>query len=72
MPLEKKYVRNGRNQLIGSVTSGYSDSTDVARDEKGKLLGKSNQRFSTTRDVRNRLVSIDTADAGLLFGGDDE
>ena len=72
MPLEKKYIRNGRNQLIGSVTSGYSDSTEVARDEKGKLLGKSNAKFSTTRDVRNRLLSIDTADAGLLFGRDDE
>ena len=72
MPLEKKYIRNGRNQLVGSVTSGYSDSTEVARDEKGHLLGKSNRKFSTTRDVRNRLLSIDTANAGLLFGGDDE
>jgi hypothetical protein len=72
MPLEKKYIRNGRNQLVGSVTSGYSDSTEIVRDDKGRVLGKTNRNFSTTRDVRNRLVSIDTADAGLLFGGDDE
>jgi hypothetical protein len=72
MPLEKKYIRNGRNQLVGSVTSGYSDSTEIVRDDKGKLLGKTNRNFSTTRNVRNRLVSIDTPDAGLLFGGDDE
>lgn len=72
MPLEKKYIRNGRNQLVGSVTSGYSDSTEVARDTQGKLLGKTNRKFSTTRDAHNRLRSIDTPDAGLLFGRDDE
>lgn len=72
MPLEKKFIRNGRNQLVGSVTSGYSDSTEIVRDEKGKLLGKTNGKFSNTRDSHNRLVSIDTPDAGLLFGGDDE
>lgn len=72
MPLEKKYIRNGRNQLVGSVTSGYSDSTEVARDAQGKLLGKTNRNLSTTRDAHNRLVSIDTPDAGLLFGRDDE
>ncbi len=72
MPLEKKYIRNGRNQLIGSVTSGYSDTTEIARDANGKLLGKTNRRFSNTRDAHGRLVSIDTPDTGLLFGRDDE
>jgi len=72
MPLEKKYIRNGRNQLVGSVTSGYSDTTEFARDAQGKLLGKTNSRMSNTRDAHNGLVSIDTADAGLLFGRDDE
>jgi YD repeat-containing protein len=72
MPLEKKFIRDGRNRLVGSVTSGYSDSTEIVRDEKGKLLGKTNRRFSTTRDAHGRLVSINTPDAGLLFGRDDE
>ena len=72
MPLEKKFIRDGRNRLLGSVTSGYSDSTEIARDEKGKLLGKTNRRFTTTRDAHGRLVSINTPDAGLLFGRDDE
>ena len=72
MPLEKKYIRNGRNQLVGSVTSGYSDTTEVARDSQGKLLGKTNRKFSNTRDAHNRLVSIDTPNSGLLFGEDDE
>jgi YD repeat-containing protein len=72
MPLEKKFIRDGRNRLVGSVTSGYSDTTEVVRDAEGKLLGKTSRRFSTTRDAHNRLISIDTPDAGLLFGRDDE
>lgn len=72
MPLEKKFIRDGRNRLIGSVTSGYSDSTETVRDAEGKLLGKTNRKFSNTRDAHGRLVSIDTPNAGLLFGRDDE
>jgi hypothetical protein len=30
MPLEKKFIRNGRNQLVGSVTSGYSDIVEAS------------------------------------------
>jgi len=72
MPLEKKFIRDGRNNLVGSLTSGYSDSTEIVRDEEGKLLGKTNRRFSNTRDAHGRLISINTPDAGLLFGRDDE
>ena len=32
MPLKKEYVRDGRNQIIGSVTSGYADESEVVRD----------------------------------------
>jgi len=72
--LEKKFIRDGRNRLLGSVTSGYSDTTEVVRDAEGKLLGKTNHRMATTRDARGRLVSLDTPNAGLLFGrdGDDD
>ena len=72
MPLEKKYIRNGRNQLIGSVTSGYSDTTEVARDAQGKMIGKTNGRMSNARDAHGRLESINTPDPGLLFGRKDE
>ena len=70
--LKKTYIRDGRNRLIGSVTTGFSDDSSVVRDAEGGLKGRTSDRFNTTRDVHGNLVSIDTSDAGLLFGDDDE
>ena len=36
MPLKKEYVRDGRNQIIGSVTSGYLIDSEVVRDADNK------------------------------------
>jgi hypothetical protein len=72
MPLTKRFIRDGRNRLLGSITSGFSDSTEVARDAEGRLLGKANHKIGNTRDSHGGLVSIDTADAGLLFAGNDD
>jgi YD repeat-containing protein len=44
----------------------------IVRDAEGRLLGKTSEKFHNTRDARGRLVSINTPDAGLLFGDDDE
>lgn len=43
------YIRDGKNKLIGSVTSGFSDESSVARDEDGELLGRTSDRFNTTQ-----------------------
>jgi hypothetical protein len=72
MPLSKTYVRDGNRKIIGSVTSGFSDETEIVRDADSCVTGKVNHRFHNTRDAHGRLVSIDTPDAGLLIGGDDE
>jgi hypothetical protein len=72
MALVKKYIRDGKNRLIGSVTTGFSDDSSVVRDAEGRLKGRTSDRFNTTRDAHGNLVSIDTSDAGLLFGDDDE
>jgi hypothetical protein len=68
MPSEKRYVRDGRNRLIASVSSGFGDS-ELVRDVKGQLLGRTNERFHQTRRADNSLVSTNTADAGLLIKG---
>ena len=66
--LTKKYVRDGQNRIIGSVTTGYEGSFDtIIRDEHEHVIGRSSERFNTTRDEHGGLVSNNTADPGLLI-----
>jgi hypothetical protein len=66
--LKKTYVRDGKNRVIGSVTTGFEGSFDaLVRDEHGEIIGRTSERFGTTRDGRGNLVSINSADPGLLF-----
>jgi YD repeat-containing protein len=65
--LKKTYVRDGENRIIGSVTSGYSDSSEVIRNEHEQITGRTNERFHTTRDAQGNLVSINSSDPGLLI-----
>jgi hypothetical protein len=67
MSLEKKYIRDGKNRLIGSVTSGFPGESSVVRDEHEKIVGLTSGVFHTTRDEHGKLVSTNTADAGLLI-----
>lgn len=67
MALKKEYIRNGRNQIIGSVTSGFSDESEEVRDEDGDILGRTSGRFETTRDRSGALVSNNSANSGLLI-----
>ena len=67
MSLEKKYIRDGKQRIIGSVTSGFSDTSSVVRDENNQIAGRTNDRFHTTRDEYGKLVSINSADPGLLI-----
>lgn len=66
MPLKIQYVKKG-GQVLGTITSGYSDGSTTVRDSGGRVLGHSNARFQTTRDAAGRLVSTNSADAGLLI-----
>ncbi len=69
MSLNKEYVRNGKRQIIGSVTTGYVGSFEtIVRDEQNQITGRTSEGFNTTRDEHDKLVSINSADAGLLIG----
>jgi hypothetical protein len=68
MSLEKKYIRDGKQRIIGSVTTGFSDTSAVVRDEKNEITGRTSERFHTARDGRGNLVSINSPDPGLLIG----
>jgi hypothetical protein len=66
--LKKEYVRNGKNQVVGSITSGFTGSYEtVVRDADNAVIGTTSERFGTTRDEHGGLVSNNTADPGLLI-----
>jgi len=66
--LRKTYLRDGRNQVVGSVTTGFTGSFEtLVRDQRDHAIGRTSERFGTTRDEHGNLVSLDTADPGLLF-----
>jgi hypothetical protein len=66
--LKKEYIRDGKKRIIGSVTSGFSDTSAVVRDEDNQIAGRTSERFHTTRDKDGGLVSINSHDPGLLIG----
>jgi YD repeat-containing protein len=70
--LKKNGIRDGHNRVVGSVTTGYAGGSSIVRDAEGRLFGKTSELFHNTRDAQGKLVSTNTADAGLLFGDGDE
>ena len=66
--LKKSYVRDGSRKMIASITTGYSDSSSVVRDERNKITGRTHDRFRTTRDAHGNVVSVNSPDPGLLIG----
>ena len=65
--LKKDFIRDGSRRIIGSVTTGYSDTSSVVRDESNRITGRTNERFHTTRDNDGNLISTNSADPGFLI-----
>ena len=65
--LKKDYVRDGSRRVIGSITTGYNDTSKTVRDNQNQIAGRTNERFGSTRDAHGRLVSSNSADPGLLI-----
>ena len=69
MALKREVIRGHNREIIGSVTTGYAGSYDtIVRDQDNHIIGWSSEKFQTTRDNHGNLVSIDSADPGLLLG----
>ena len=66
--LKKDFIRDGNRKIMGSVTTGYSDTSRTVRDERNQITGRTNDRFRTTRDAHGNLVSVNSPDPGLLIG----
>jgi hypothetical protein len=70
LALEKKYIRGGRNEILGNVTSGFHGGiSEIVRDSANRVVGYTSDMFQTTRRTDGSLVSVDTADSGLLIKG---
>jgi len=67
MSLKKDYVRDGKRRIIGSVTTGFSDTSSIVRDEDSEIVGRTSERFHTTRNEHGSLVSTNSPDPGLLL-----
>ena len=68
MSLKKKFIRDENRRIIGSITTEYVGSFEtIVRDEQNHITGRTSERFNTTRDAQGNLVSINTADPGLLI-----
>ena len=65
--MKKDFIRDGKRKIIGSVTTGYSDSSSIVRDDQNHIAGRTNGRFDTTRDSDGNLISTNVADPGLLI-----
>jgi hypothetical protein len=66
--LKKDYVRDGNRKIMASITTGFTDTSAVVRDESNRVSGRISERFHTTRDEHGSLVSINSSDPGLLIG----
>ena len=66
--LKKDFVRDGTRRIIGSVTTGYRDTSRIVRDEGNRIAGRSSDRFRTTRDARGNVVSVNSPDPGAAEG----
>jgi hypothetical protein len=63
--LKKTYIRDGQNQIVGSVTTGFVGSFEtVVRDEHERVIGRTSEGFNTTH---GEVISINSADPGLLL-----
>jgi hypothetical protein len=54
--------------VLSSVTTGYEGAFDsIVRDEHEQIVGRTSEKFHTTRDEHGALISINSADPGLLI-----
>ena len=62
-----EWVRDGKQQILGTKTVCADIGITVARDRDGKILSHSSEQFRNTRDARGRLVRSNEADVDCLF-----
>lgn len=67
MALKAHFVRDSRNRVCGTVTTGYQDGSEAVRNRNGQLIGRVLKTESITKDTHNRIIAHN-ADFGFFFG----
>jgi hypothetical protein len=67
MSLEKKFIKDEKRQVIGSVTTGYGAEQSIVRDSDGSVTGRTSGQFNVARDGKGNLKSVNSSDPGLLI-----
>jgi hypothetical protein len=65
--LKTRFIRDAKNRVCGTATSGYQDGSESVRNRSGALIGHVLTRQNINKDMSNRIVSH-TADSGFFFG----
>ena len=65
MSLKTRFVRDSRGIIAGTVTSGFSDGSELIKNKFGQAIGRTVPRVGT-KDMHNAIVSR-TSDPGFLF-----
>jgi hypothetical protein len=50
--LKKDYIRDGTRRIMGSVTTGYSNTSAVVRDERNGIAGRAPATVYTVRATK--------------------
>ena len=65
--LKTRFIRDAKNRVCGTVTSGYQDGSAAIKNKYGQLIGRVLNRPDINKDMHNRIVS-QTASSGFFFG----
>jgi hypothetical protein len=55
--LKKEYVRDGKNRVIGSVTTGFSDESSVVRDDQNQFAGRTGFQAILERTAVHKRIA---------------
>lgn len=69
--LKTRIIRDSKNRVCGTVTSGYQDGSASVRNRSGALIGRVLSRQDINKDMSNRII-LHTADSGFFFGYSEE
>jgi len=57
MALKTRFVRDSRDRVCGTVTSGYPDGSEAVRNRNGQLIGHVLNTQKITKDIHNCIIA---------------